>query len=110
MTNLTDWDFVQVRDFEYLNSLFDEIKEPFRASAMDPMGIKCYKTGFCWSKDYMWEQVNDLGDKLRKGLGMEIAELGEHESRFFKAAHTNMPRMNKMFTEEELNELRRINR
>lgn len=110
MTNLTDWDFVQVRDFEYLNELFDTVKEDFRVSALDPSGTKCYKTGLCWSDELLSKEILKLGNTLRKSLGVEIAELGEHESRFFKAAHTNMPRMNKMFTEEELNELRRINR
>lgn len=110
MTNLTDWDFIQVRDFEYLNTLFDEVKEKFRTDAQDPSGIKCYKTGLVWSEAVLKAKVLELGDVLRKSLGMEIAELDADQSRFFKAAQTNMPRMNKMFTEEELNELRRINR
>jgi len=110
MTTLTDWDYIQVRDFEYLNTLFDEVKEQFRVSLNDPKGTKCYKTGLCYSKDLLNAEIASLGDKLRKGLGMEIAELNEEQSKFYKAAYVNVPRMNKMFTEEELNDLRRLNK
>lgn len=110
MTTLTDWDYIQVRDFEYLNQLFEKEKIQFLANPMSQTAEKCYRTGIAWDKDLLWNGIVDLGDKLRKGLGMEIAELDETQSKFFKAAQVAMPRMNKMFTEQELNELRRINR
>jgi len=107
MTNLTDWDFINVRDFEYLNTLFKEEVMPRFATTS---GEKCYKTGFTWDKDKLWSEITDLGEKLRKGTGVEIAELNETQSKFYKAAYVNVPRMNKLFTEQELNDLRRINR
>jgi hypothetical protein len=107
MTNLTDWDFINVRDFEYLNSLFrEEVMPQFKAT----VGEKCYKTGYTWDKDKLWTEIGSLGEKLRKGTGVEIAELNETQSKFYKAAYVNVPRMNKLFTEQELNDLRRINR
>lgn len=106
MTNLTDWDFINVRDFEYLNTLFKEVMPQFAAIT----GEKCYKTGFTWDKDKLWSEIENLGDKLRKGTGVEIAELNETQSKFYKAAYVNVPRMNKLFTEQELNDLRRINK
>lgn len=107
MTNLTDWDYINVRDFEYLNSLFKEEVMPKFAS---PTGEKCYKTNYTWDKDKLWSEILDLGKTLRKGTGMEIAELDETQSKFYKAAYVNVPRMNKLFTEQELNDLRRINK
>lgn len=110
MTTLTDWDYINVRDFEYLNNLFDETKQKFLATTTTTSPMKCYKSGLQWDSDLLWAGIVDLGERLRKGLGMEIAELTSEQSTFYKAAYINVPRMNKMFTEEELNELRRLNK
>lgn len=110
MTNLTDWDFVQVRDFDYLNQLFDAKAMKFRANPISVNVEKCYKTGFSWDRDILLTHISALGEKLRKGFGIEIAELDENQSKFYKAAYVNVPRMNKLFTESELHELRRLNR
>lgn len=115
MTNLTDWDYINVRDFDYLNAMFEtEIMPKFAVSA-DPhtpsiFQEKCYKTGYVWDKTKLEHEIADLGNLLRKGLGLEVAELNEDQSKFYKAAYVNMPRMNRMFTEDELNELRKINK
>lgn len=110
MTNLTEWNYVNVRDFDYLNNLFtDEVMPKFATRSGPHYAEKCYKTGYVWDNQKLWTAITDLGTELRKGLGMELAELDESQSRFYKAAQYNVPRMNKMFTEEELYELRRIN-
>jgi hypothetical protein len=111
MTNLTDWDYVNVRDFDYLNDLFENtIRHKFFALPADRDIEKCYKSGYSWNKAALWDEIADLGEKLRKGMGIEVAELSDTDSKFYKAAQHNVPRMNKMFTEEELNELRKLNR
>ena len=110
MTNLTDWDYVNVRDFDYLNTLFDKIKDQFTATPADLNIEKCYKLGYTWNNELLWAEIIDLGEKLRKGLGLEVAELSDIDSKFYKAAQYNAPRMNVMFTEEELNQLRKTNR
>ena len=112
MTNLTDWDYVNVRDFKYLNTLFDEIKTKFAATEDTPSEsrVKCYKTNYSWDSTKLWVEMASLGDQLRKGIGLEVAELDPTQSKFYKAAYINPPRLNKMFTEEELNTLRRLNR
>jgi hypothetical protein len=110
MTNLTDWDYINVRDFDYLNNFFEEDKMKFLANPMSQHAEKCYRSGMAWDKDLLWAEIVSLGEKLRKGCGLEIAELDENQSKFYKAAYVNVPRMNKMFTETELNELRKINR
>lgn len=112
MTNLTDWDFVNVRDFEYLNNLFEnEIKPKFAKKDTNIGNFeKCYKTNYTWNHDILWKEIIDLGVKLRKNLNLELAELDSTQSKFYKSAYVNMPRMNKFFTEDELNQLRKINR
>lgn len=111
MTNLSDWDYVNVRDFDYLNNLFNtEVSRKFTPDLSDPSAKKCYKTGLSWSQDLLTKDMVSLGDKMRRGMGIEVAELSAVGSKFYKAAQYNVPRMNKMFTEEELTELRRLNR
>ena len=105
LTNLTDWDYVNVRDFEYINDLFNnEIKPNFIGD-----DEKCYKSNFSWSKTKLVSEISKLGEVLRKELGLDIAELDEIQSKFYKKSYTNMPRMNKLLTESELNELRKLN-
>jgi hypothetical protein len=110
MTNLTDWDYIQVRDFEYLNRLFSKEKGKFTALPNHRDIEKCYKTGYVWNKEDLWQEIQSLGTKLRKGLGVEVAELDAIQSKFYKSAYVNVPRMNKMFTEEELVQLRKLNK
>ncbi len=112
MTNLTDWDYVNVRNFDYLNTLFEMESEKYKSdiSSTDESIIKCYKTQYSWDERLLLNGISALGRQLRKGLGLEIAELDEIQSKFYKAAYVNVPRMNKLFTEVELNELRRTNK
>ncbi len=113
MTTLTEWDYIQVRDFEYLNNLFeDEVKPKFtaRVGKISTSVEKCYKTNYTWDRDILWSSIESLGESLRKGIGLEVAELNETQSKFYKAAYVNVPRMGKLFTEAELNELRKTNK
>lgn len=110
LTTLSDWDFKNVRDFEYLNALYNEQEDKFSSGNKTDVLDRCYKTGVTWNKTRLEESIKELGISLRKGCGIEIAELDETQSKFYKAAYVNVPRMNKLLTENELNELRRINK
>ena len=113
MTNLTDWDYVNVRDFEYINKLWaDTVVPQFAASTHGVSGstIKCYRTNYTYDADALWNGIISIGDKMRKGMGIEVAELNDTQSKFYKSAIIHAPRMNTMFTENELNQLRRLNR
>lgn len=111
MTNLTDWDYVNVRDFEYINKLWvDTVMPMFESQTNSDVTEKCYKSDYTWDISKLESEIKSLGDQLRKGMGIEIAELDATQSKFYKSAIIHVPRMNKMFTEDELNELRRLNR
>lgn len=112
MTNLTNWDYINVRDFDYLNKIWNDEMHKFsaRPGKISTSIEKCYKTGYTWDSDVLGSAISSLGEQLRKGIGLEIAELDETQSKFYKAAYVNVPRMNKLFTEQELNDLRRINK
>lgn len=79
MTNCTDWDHVQVRDFEYLNDLFEEWKD------YDPI-----------------ETAKKFGDQLRDKLNLPIADIDVDSSKFFREVFVNPPRTNKALTEKEV--------
>jgi hypothetical protein len=71
LTNCTDWDYANVRDFEYLTEYFNEH----------------YK-----DKDIDLEKLNWYGNSLQKKLDMPIATLDEDGSKFFKTVYRNIPR------------------
>ncbi len=84
MTMCTDWDYVQVRDFKYLNSLWDEI-EP----KVSMQGLQ--------------DSIEELGSILINELGIPIAvePLDAGQSQFFKTIYQNPMRMSNRFIEKE---------
>lgn len=78
-TNCTDWDHVQVRDFDYLNTLFEEYKD------CDPVYT---------SKEF--------GDDLRFKLNLPIADIDSSSSKFFREVFVNPPRTNTALTEKDV--------
>ena len=76
MTMCTDWDYVNVRDFEYLNKLWKEMQQEFDASA----GVL--------------EDVISYGHMIKQELDIPIAEtpLDADQSKFFKIVYRNPER------------------
>jgi hypothetical protein len=72
-TNCTDWDYANVRDFEWLTNYW---KEQGYGPATDI--------------DY---RVKWLGNELRTQLGIEISDIDSHGSEFFKRVFTNTDRI-----------------
>jgi hypothetical protein len=72
MTNCTDWDYANVRDFDYLTRYWEE-------QGYGPATDIDYR--------YKW-----LGSELKKQLGLEIGDLNEDASKFFKEVYRNNPR------------------
>jgi hypothetical protein len=68
----TDWNYAEVRDFEWLNDYWKSLDV---------------------TEETLLEEIEDLGDKIRSSLGIEIAELDAHGSKFFKALYHNSPRV-----------------
>lgn len=76
MTNLTDWDYTQVRDFDYLNSLFEEHQD------VDPE-----------------HAAKKFADTLQLHLNLSVADLNSDQSKFFKEVWNNPPRFDHMIKE-----------
>lgn len=81
MTNLTDWDYVQVRDFEYLNDLFLKVEN--------------------YSTEQLLQYSKELGDDIRLKLNMPVADLDANNSRFFKDVWVNPPRLDAHIREQD---------
>ena len=93
MTNLTDWDYINVRDFEYLNNMWeDNISSKFESYTSSYM---CTRTGYCWDNDKLNEVNIDLGKTLQDHLNLNIAELNENSSKFFRSVFINPKRVDK---------------
>lgn len=74
-TNCTDWNYINVRDFEYLTTYWKEEIEPkVNDNNIDEMNL-------------------NLGESLRTGLQLEIAEMDNNASIFFKKVYQNTPRI-----------------
>ncbi len=84
MTMCTDWDYVQVRDFKYLNSLWDEVEPRVLMEGLQ-------------------DSIEDLGNKILAKLDIPIAAqpLDAQQSKFFKSVYQNPSRTdNQRFIEE----------
>jgi len=84
-TMLTDWDYVNVRDFEYLNDMWEQ-----EVKLIKPM--------------YLHDEVSDLGEKLMQELRVPIAvdPLDSNQSKFFKLVYQNPSRnSNQQFIDPE---------
>lgn len=83
MTNCTDWDYVQVRDFEYLNHLFENNSK-------------------ACNDNLLQLRIQELGNIIRSKLLLPVADLDSTQSLFFKEVWTNPPRTNLALTEKEV--------
>jgi len=90
ITNLTDWDYINVRDFEYLNDYWDNEVAPIFESETSPH--MCTTSGYCWDNDRLMYEIQYLGREIRNHLGFEIAELDENASKFFRNVFINPTR------------------
>jgi hypothetical protein len=75
MTNCTDWDYVNVRDFDYLTGFWKDKIEP---------NI---------SEDSLLEEIENLGTELKDNLNLEMAIMDADSSKFFKRVYQNTPRI-----------------
>jgi hypothetical protein len=71
LTSCTDWDYTQVRDFEYLTDYWKKHVEHVDVE----------------------DEIEGIGNNLRQNLDLEIAEMDANASRFFKSVYQNTPRI-----------------
>ena len=74
LTNCTEWDYANVRDFEWLTTYWNEN----------------YATA---TEEEKTNQINFYGKELRDKCKLEIANLDPAGSKFFKTVYSNSPRI-----------------
>ena len=74
LTNCTDWDYANVRDFEWLTNEWET-----KYSKITP--------------EMLPYEIMGLGETLLYECGLEMADLSKDGSKFFKAVYNNSPRI-----------------
>ncbi len=83
MTNMTEWDHDAIADYDW----FIEFWQKEVAGRMQhKMGNShhCPYTNYEWDWGILWEETVRLGNQLRRGMGLNLGDLDEGASRFFK--------------------------
>lgn len=101
MTNLERdaWDWRDVRDFDWHTKYWEENIAPKFA---DPEGEMCPRTGYKYNKQALKEETLRLGRILQDELELDIADLDEKGSKFFKEVYVNPSRMAPMVKEMDV--------
>ena len=100
MTNIarTEWDWKNVRDFDWLTEYFNkELAPQFEGGEQ-----MCPRTGMMWDIQKLKQETVRLGDDIRGKLDLEIADIGIEGSRFFKTVYKNPARLGAMVREDQV--------
>jgi hypothetical protein len=65
MTNCTDWDYIQVRDFEYLRTMYDDCVKHLEND-----------------QDKLMAAITEVGEKIKLNLGLDWPNLDTQQSKF----------------------------
>ena len=80
MTNCTDWDYIQVRDFDYLTELYTEIVEPYETDI---------------SK--VEEMIKSFGNEIKHNLGLNWPYLDSHMSQYITTLYDESINLGKTY-------------
>jgi len=108
MTNFTDWDYIQVRDFNYIDTLFNE-DIAIKFDIGEGYTHHCFKTGYSYDENLLLTEIDSLGTIIKDKLNMPVERLSPTASEFFKKVHIGIPRSGAMVTEKEMENMMRIN-
>ena len=100
MTNVLrhEWDWKNVRDFEWLTNFFNDELAPQFADGTE----LCPRTGYSWDKDKLKAKTVELGNDIRSQLGLEISDIGVDGSRFWKTVYRNPARLGPQIKEDQV--------
>lgn len=80
MTNMTNWDYTNVKDFQYLTKRWDEDVAPkFKGD-----DEHCFRTGYSWDKTKLMEEINRLGKIIEEEFALSIPVFNPKQSKFIK--------------------------
>lgn len=104
MTNLRrdEWDWRNVRDFKWLNEFWNKTVLPEFESYDYEFSEICENTGISYDASKLEAKTIELGEELRYELGLEIADIDNLGSKFFKTTYINPARVPPMVKETDV--------
>ena len=86
LTNLTDdFQMANISDYDWFKKYFaEEILPQFAAEPHELNSVTCLRSGITYNESELKRASSDLKDELKKGLGVDIADLNSEQSKFFK--------------------------
>ena len=101
MTNFdrNSWNWVDVRDFEWHTRYWNETIAP---QFETEIGATCTHTGWTYDLEKLQKETRRIGGDLRSELAIEIADLDEYGSRFFKETYINPARTAPLIRESDV--------
>ena len=101
MTNLDrdSWDWRDVRDFAWHTKFWTETVMP---QFVDPDGELCPATGYRYNINKLKAETLRLGRIIQDELDLEIADMDDKASKFFKEVYVNPSRMQAMVREDDV--------
>ena len=93
------FDYVSVRDFDWHDQHWTNVIQP---KFLSDRGEMCTATGWQYNNELLKEEIKQLGVLLRTKANLQIAELDENGSRFFKESYINPNRLGPMIREDQI--------
>jgi hypothetical protein len=92
------FDYVNVRDFDWHDENWKNNIQPKFSGGKE----MCAATGWAWDSELLKAEIKQLGTELRTRANLQIAELDENGSRFFKESYINPNRLGPMIREDQV--------
>jgi hypothetical protein len=92
MQNLDEnWDYINVRDFEYLNNYwYGKVSPEFESFTSSNL---CTRTGYSWDNEKLLGEIEKLGFVLRENLKLKVADIKSNQCDFFRTVFVNPNRV-----------------
>ena len=97
LTNLTDdFQMSNISDYDWFKQYFFETVLPqFACQPSDMNSVTCIRSNITFDNSKLKEAATSLKDEIKKGLGVDIADLNDEQSKFFKFSISNQIKKNK---------------
>jgi len=80
MTNMSDWDYTNVKDFEYLNELWKQDIAPKFIGDDE----HCFRTDYSWDRKKLVDEISSLGHSIEDEFEFSIPIFDSKQSKFIK--------------------------
>jgi len=86
MTNMMDWDHNLIADYDWFDTFWaEEISPKMQSNKLNvDMNMHCPYSKYDWSYDLLWDETCKVGRQLRRSMNLNLGDLDEDASRFFK--------------------------